>query len=155
MVAERKHRHIMEMGLSLLAQSHLSSIFWVDAFVTSVFIINWLPSSVLGDVSPFFKLFKKGPDYSLFRSFGCSCFPLLRPYSTNKLMFRSKHCIFLGYSSNQRGYRCLDPMSCKVYVSRHVVFDESRFPATEVVLSDYAPVGSVSPASFPAFPSFS
>jgi hypothetical protein len=26
-VAERKHRHIMEMGLSLLAQTHLSSIF--------------------------------------------------------------------------------------------------------------------------------
>jgi hypothetical protein len=153
-VAERKHRHIMEMGLSLLAQSHLSSIFWVDAFVTSVFIINRLPSSVLGDVSPFFKLFKKGPDYSLFRSFGCSCFPLLRPYSTHKLMFRSKHCIFLGYSSNQRGYRCLDPVSRKVYVSRHVVFDESRFPATEGGLSDSAPIASVSTASFPSFPSF-
>lgn len=74
-VAQRKHRPIMEMGLSLLAQSHLSSIFWVDAFVASVFIINRLPFSILGDVSPFFKLFNKGPDYSLFRSFGCSSFP--------------------------------------------------------------------------------
>jgi hypothetical protein len=153
-VAECKHRHIMEMGLFLLAQSHLSSIFWVDAFVTSVCIINRLPSSVLGDVSPFFKLFNKGPDYSLFRSFGCSCFPLLRHYSTHKLMFRSKHCIFLGYSSTQRGYRCLDPVSCKVYVSRHVVFYESRFPATKGVLSNSVPVDSVSIASFPAFPSF-
>jgi len=86
--------HIMEMGLSLLAQSHLSTLFWVDAFITSVFIINRLPSSVLENVSPFFKLFNKGPDYSLFRSFGCSCFPLLHPYSNHKLMFRSKHCIF-------------------------------------------------------------
>jgi hypothetical protein len=126
-MAECKHRHIMEMGLSLLAQSHLSPLFWVDAFVTSVFIINRLPSSVLGDVSPYFKLVKKGPDYSLFRSFGCSCFPLSRPYSTHKLMFWSKHYIFLGYSSNQRWYRYLDPVSRKVYVSRHVVFDESRF----------------------------
>jgi hypothetical protein len=150
-VAERKHRHIMEMGLSLLAQSHLSSLFWVDAFVTSVFIINRLPSSVLGDVSPFFKLYNKGPDYSLFRSFGCSYFPLLRPYSTHKLMFRSKHCIFLGYRSNQRGYRCLDPISCKVYMSRHVVFDETRFPAKEDNLSPLAPVDSV---PFPAIPSF-
>jgi hypothetical protein len=116
-VAERKHHHIMEMGLSLLAQSHLSSLFWVDAFVTFVFIINHLPSSFLGDVSPFFKLYNKGPDYSLLCSFGCSCFPLLRPYSTYKLMFRSKHCIFLGYNSNQRGYRCLDPLSHKVYLS--------------------------------------
>jgi hypothetical protein len=69
-------------------------------------------------------------------------------------MSRSKHCIFLGYSSNQRGYRCLDPVSRKVYVSRHVVFDESWFPATEGVLSDSAPVALVSTASFPAFPSF-
>jgi hypothetical protein len=127
-VAEHKHRHVMEMGLSFLAQSHFSSLFWVDAFVTSVFIINRLPSSVLSDVSSYFKLFNKGPDYSLFRSFGCSCFPLLRPYSTHKLMFWSKHCIFMGYSSNQCGYHCLDPVSCKVYLSRHV-FDKSRFPA--------------------------
>jgi hypothetical protein len=150
-VAEHNHCHIMEMGLSFLAQSHLSSIFWVDAFVTYVFIINRLPSSVLGDISPFFKLFNKGPDYSLFRSFGCSCFPFLRPYSTHKLLFRNKHCIFLRYSSNQRGYHCLDPVSRKVYVSRHVVFDESRFPAIEGILSNFAPVDSVSTVSFPSF----
>jgi hypothetical protein len=65
-VAEHKHRHVMEMGLSFLAQSHFSSLFWVDAFVTSVFIINRLPSSVLSDVSSYFILFNKGPDYSLF-----------------------------------------------------------------------------------------
>jgi hypothetical protein len=69
--------------------SHLSYLFWVDAFVTSVIIIKRLPS-ILEDVSPYFKFFKKGPDYSLFRSFGCSCFPLLRPYSAHKLVFRSK-----------------------------------------------------------------
>jgi hypothetical protein len=138
-LAERKHRHIMEMGLSLLAQSHLAPIFWVDAFLTSIFIINRLPTSILGNVSPYFKLLNKSPDYSLFRSFGCSCFPLLRPYSTNKLMFRSKHCIFLGYSSNHQGYRCLDPVSRKVYVSRHVVFDENRFPAKQGILSPTAP----------------
>jgi len=82
-VAERKHRHIMEMCLSLLAQSHLSSLFWVDVFATSVFIINRLPSSTIDNVSPYFKHFNKEPDYSLFCSFGCSCFPLLRPYSTH------------------------------------------------------------------------
>jgi hypothetical protein len=153
-VTEHKHRHIMEMGLSLLTQSHFSSLFLVDAFVTSVFIINRLPSSVLGDISPFFKLYNKGLDYYLFHSFGCSCFPLLRPYSTQKLMFKSKHCIFLGYSSNQRGYRYLDPVSRKVYVSSHVVFDEIRFPAKEDNLSPLAPVDSISYVPFPPIPSF-
>ena len=42
-ISERKHRHIMEAGLSLLAQSHLSSQFWVDAFKTAIYLINRLP----------------------------------------------------------------------------------------------------------------
>jgi transposase InsO family protein len=36
-LAERKHKHIMEMGLSLLAQSHLAPLFWVDAFFNCYF----------------------------------------------------------------------------------------------------------------------
>jgi len=46
-IAERKHRHVMEMGLTLLAQSGLSPKYWVDAFLTSIYLINWLPSPVL------------------------------------------------------------------------------------------------------------
>jgi hypothetical protein len=76
-LVERKHRHIVEMGLSLLAQSHLSPLFWVDAFLTSVFIINRLPTCVLDNVSPYYKLFNKNPDYTTFCTFGCACFPLL------------------------------------------------------------------------------
>ncbi|CAL2279421.1 unnamed protein product [Prunus armeniaca] len=44
---ERKHRHIVEMGLCLLAQSHLPSNFWVEAFTTAVFLINRLPMTHL------------------------------------------------------------------------------------------------------------
>lgn len=63
------------------------------------------------------------------RLFGCACYLLLRPYSSHKLLFQSKKYIFLGYSSNQRGYRCLDPTSQKIIISRHVVFDELTFSA--------------------------
>jgi len=128
-LAERKLRHILETGLTLLAQSGLSKHHWVDAFLTSVFIINRLPTPVLNHISPFEKLFLKSPDYTILRVFGCKCFPLLRPYNSNKLQFRSKTCIFLGYSS--AGYRCLDPITNRVYLSRNVVFDEHSFPARE------------------------
>jgi transposase InsO family protein len=42
-VVERKHRHIVEMGLCLLSQSYLSSGFWLEAFSTTIFLINRLP----------------------------------------------------------------------------------------------------------------
>jgi hypothetical protein len=128
-LAERKLRHILETGLTLLAHSGLSNRYWVDAFMTSVFIINRLPTPILNNTSPYEKLFLKSPDYTLLRIFGCKCFPLLRPYTAHKLEFRSKVCIFLGYS--HAGYRCLDPVTDRVYLSRHVVFDEQSFPAKD------------------------
>ena len=128
-LAERKHRHIMETGLSLLAQSHLPTKYWVEAFLTGIYLINRTPTPVLGHISPYFKLFTQAPNYSFLRTFGCACYPLLRPYTKHKLAFRSKQCIFLGYSSQHHGYRCLDPVSQKIYISRNVVFDELNFPA--------------------------
>lgn len=112
-LAERKLMHILEMGLTLLAHSSLSNRFWVDAFLTTVYIINRLPTPVLDHDSAFAKLYNKAPDYQSLRVFGCRCYPLLRPYNSHKLEYRSKACVFLGYQ--HAGYKCLDPVSNKVY----------------------------------------
>jgi histone deacetylase 1/2 len=45
--AERKHRHIVEIGLSLLAHASMPLKFWDDAFLTAVFLINRLPSKII------------------------------------------------------------------------------------------------------------
>jgi hypothetical protein len=128
-LAERKHRHLLEMGLLLLAQSHIPDVFWVDAVLHSAYIINRLPTPLLSNDSPFFKLFQHSPDYSLFRVFGCAAYPLLRPYLPHKLAFKSKQCVFIGFSSQHKGYHCLDPVTHRVYLSYSVVFDEPSFPA--------------------------
>jgi hypothetical protein len=94
-----------------------------------MFIINRFPTPVLHHISPYEKLFHKPPAYTFLRVFGCKCFPLLRPYTAHKLEYRSKVCIFLGYSN--AGYRCLDPITGRVYLSRNVAFDEHSFPAKE------------------------
>jgi len=43
------------------------------------------------------------------------------------LLLEVKKCVFLGYSSNYKGYWCFDPQTNRVYTSRHVVFDELNF----------------------------
>jgi len=56
---------------------------------------------------------------------------LLRPYHTHKLNFRSQECLFLGYSSSHKGYKCLSSSSI-IYISKDVLFNELRFPYSDL-----------------------
>jgi len=40
-------------------------------------------------------------------------------------------CVFIGYSTHHKGYRCLNLSSNRVIISRHVIFDETSFPFAE------------------------
>lgn len=123
-VAERKHRNIVETARSLLLSTSVPSVYWGEAVLTAVSLINTIPSSHISGFSPFEKLYGYAPDYSFFRVFGCTCF-VLRPHvERSKLSSRSAICVFLGYGEGQKGYRCFDPITQKLYVSRHVVFLE-------------------------------
>jgi len=127
-MVERRHRHIVEIGLTLLGQCHAPLKYWSYAFESSIYLINRMPTPVLNYKSPFECLLKSSPDYAFLRTFGCLCFPFLRPCNTHKLDFRSSACVFLGYSNSHLGYRCLDLTSKRIYLARHVRFHEHVFP---------------------------
>ena len=78
------------------------------------------------------RLLHTKPDYTSLRVFGCACWPNLRPYNKRKLMFRSKQCAFLAYSAQHKGVKCLDISTGRVYISRDVVFDETKFPFADL-----------------------
>lgn len=59
--------------------------------------------------------------------------------------FRSTPCLFLGYSPLHHGYRCLDLSSERIYIARHVRFDESSFPFYNINTSTSSPISSKSP----------
>lgn len=127
-VSERRHRHIVETFLTLLTHAHMPLDYWPHACITAVYLINRLPTPILNNDSPFFKLFGIQPNYHKLRSFGCLCFPWLKPYTTHKLDPKSKPCVFIGYSSTQSAYHCLDIDSKRIYTSRHVHFIEDQYP---------------------------
>ena len=131
---ERKHRHITETGLTLLATASLPTSFWDEAFTSAAYLINRLPSLTTNSKSPYELLFHHKPDYSSLRVFGCACYPNLRPYNNNKLEYRSQLCTFIGYAPNHKGYKSLAP-SEKIYISSNVVFDELTFPYKQLTHS--------------------
>ena len=50
-MVERRHRHIIETGLTLLGQCKDPLKFWCYAFETSVYLINRMPTSILNQVT--------------------------------------------------------------------------------------------------------
>lgn len=76
-LSERKHRHVVETGLSLLTHAGMPSSYWTYAFATAIYLINRLPTPVLNMTSPFHKLFGEIPNYGKLRTFGSLCFPWL------------------------------------------------------------------------------
>lgn len=134
------------MALTLLAQAQLPLKYWWDACVSSVFLINRLPTSVLGHMSPFEKLFHEKSDYYFLKVFGCACYPYLKPYNAHKFQFISSKCVFLGYNPAHKGYRCLSSTG-RVYVACSVAFNEFEFPYTNLFSPHPSPVSFLTPIS--------
>ena len=108
-VAERKNRHLLDVARTIMIQMNVPKYLWSDAVLTAGFLINRMPSSTLGGDIPFKCLFPNSPLFSLTpRIFGCVCFVHLFETGMDKLSPRAVHCVFLGYSQTQKGYKCYD-----------------------------------------------
>lgn len=117
----------------MMFDSKVPQQLWVEAFFTANFIANLLPSSVLQDKKSLYQVLNgHAPVYTSLRVFGCKCYPYLRPYMKDKFDPKSLVCVFLGYNEKYKGYRCFYPPTGKVFISRHVLFEETHFPFSDI-----------------------
>ena len=112
---------------TLLIKASLPPRFWAESLHTTTYLVNRLPSTASHAPTPHHALFGTPSRYDHLRVFGCACYPNISATASHKLAPRSTHCVFLGYSPDQKGYRCFYLTSRRVLISRHVVFDESDF----------------------------
>ena len=125
--AERKHRHILDTVWALLLSASIPEHFWGEATLTAIYTINRVPSPTTLNRPPYELLYGSPLDYQSLCIFGCVCFMLLPPHERIKLEPHSRLCCFLGYDIEHKGYRCYDPISKWLRISRHVTFQEHRF----------------------------
>ena len=123
---ERKLRHILDVVHATTIVASTPTQFWGEAALTSVYTINRCPSSIVQNQTPYDLLFGSSPSYDSLRVFGCVYFILLQDHERNILQSRSLLCCFLGYGIGKKCYRCYDPISKRLRVSRHVVFWEHK-----------------------------
>jgi hypothetical protein len=127
---ERIIRTINNVIRTLLIQASLPGCYWAEGLYTIVYLLNYLPMKMISAACPHVALFGSAPSYEHLRVFDCACYPSIAATAPHKLTPRSNRCVFLGYSADHRGYRCLDLSTNRLIVSRHEVFDEDNFPLT-------------------------
>lgn len=91
-----------------------------------VYILNIIPSTVVGDISPFEKLYGKPPSLSPMRVVGCLCFASNLP-KQDKFSPRAVRSVLVGYGTTQKGYRLYDLENGVFFTSRNVMFMEKDF----------------------------
>jgi hypothetical protein len=131
-VAERHNQTVETMIRAMLLDGDLSHFFWPLAAQASVHIKNRVPHSALKDptTTPFEQWFKRKPDLSHLRPFGC----LVTSRKTNsddlcKLDPRGEEGRFVGYARDAKGYLIWFPASRAIRVRRDVKFHNVPTPA--------------------------
>ncbi|XP_071728030.1 uncharacterized protein [Rutidosis leptorrhynchoides] len=69
-IAERKHRHLLNVARALMFQGGLSLNMWSDCNLTACYLINRTPSRVLSRKTPYESVIKKDPSLSHLRCLG-------------------------------------------------------------------------------------
>jgi hypothetical protein len=108
----------------MLNEMNLPNYFWAEAVTIAVYSMNRTPTAAVHGMTPEEKFTGKKPDVSHLKVFGYITYVHVPDKKRSKLDPKAEKCIFIGYSSKQMGYRCFNPSTRKLQVSRDVVFDE-------------------------------
>ena len=115
------------MARALRFQANLPLRFWGESLQTTCYLINYLPTPLLSNKTPYDDYTTNHPLILIFRfldAFVLSLISHLLKFDT-----RARSCLFLGYPLGQKGYRVYDLVYKKMFISRNVIFHENLFPS--------------------------
>ncbi len=112
----------------MLNEANLPASFWALAVSAYVHVWNRLPTAPLPATTPYTEWFKRKPDISHFRVFGCTAYVYIQRDKRKSLQPHMEKCIFVGYPSGYKGWQFYNPVTKKFIISERAIFDERSFP---------------------------
>lgn len=132
-VAERMNRTIVEKAKCLLFDAKLPKTYWAEAVNMATFIINKSVNS-LGRITPDELYYGEKPDLTNLKIFGTEIMVHIPKEKRRKWDKKAEKLIFVGYADDTKGYRCMDPKTRKLTISRDVKFLEELQKPEKVIL---------------------
>lgn len=129
-VSERYIQTIVTMCRSMLTHFDLPKSYWSYAVRYAAWIKNRLQHPRIKHTTPHETFTKIKPSLSFAKTFGCAAYAWIATSLRQKLDYKSSLAIFVGVSSNRKGYILLNIDTLQPFVCRDVTFCESRSPAS-------------------------
>ena len=129
-VAERKNRHVLEVARSLLFEYNMPKVYWDCAITTAIYLINRMPSKIINFETPLKKLSTFVTIPSILnlppKIFGCVAYVHIPKNQRTKIEPCAMRCVFVGYGTHQKGYRCYNPTTKRMFLTMDVTFVETE-----------------------------
>ncbi len=127
-VAERANRTMGEDISAMLYEAQLPPSFWGEALAAQIHVWNRLPTSSLKRMTPHEAWFKRKPDISHLRVWGCLAYVYVQKDKRRSLQPHMEKCVFVGYPSGYKGWKFYNPTTQKYIICERAEFDERVFP---------------------------
>ncbi len=123
-VAERYNRTVVESARSMLQSSGLTGEYWAEAVANAMCVRNCSYTHSVDRMVPHEAFFGRKPSVERFRVFGCVAYTQIPKEKRRKLDPKSKKVLFMGYTTEQKGYRFFNCATKCIELSRDAIFDE-------------------------------
>jgi hypothetical protein len=83
-----------------------------------------LPTASLPGSTPFEAFYKRKPDVSHLRVWGCTAYVHIQRDKRNFLQPHYEKCVFIGYPAGYKGWKFYNPVTKRSIISERADFDE-------------------------------
>lgn len=126
---ERDNRTVIEAMRTMLFHRNLPDRLWNEAAGAAVYLLNRVCNKNTANATPFERYFERKPRLTHLRAYGCLGMMKMQEKKRSgyqrKLEHRAKETALVGYDK-EFTYRLFDPQTNQVYVTRDVIFDETK-----------------------------
>ena len=116
---------ILEVARAMIREKHMPNFYWADAASTTVYLMNRCTTNGVHELTPYEIFVGRKPILSHLKVLGSIVNVRILNANQEKFDVKSEKYILIGFLSNQKAYKCYNPLTRPVRVSRDVVFHES------------------------------
>lgn len=123
-VAERRNQILLGMIRSMLEWVGLSKVYWVEAVVTAIYLLNRFFISAVDGQILFEVIWRRKFSFLYLRVFGFSAYVYISEERRLKLEDRVRLFVFVGYGEEVKVYKLFDLFILTAVFVRSVIFKE-------------------------------